>query len=70
MPLTDQLHATDACGFSPRVVVDLHKFLAMTLVEENTGDLTVDLIEGFKTVVSLSNSCSPRVNLSLRASMA
>lgn len=71
-PTADALHDSDVSGLSPRVVVDLHKFLAMGIVSELSQQgasavWTLELLDGLKGVVAMSSSCSPRVNLLLRS---
>lgn len=65
-PASDCLHQSDTQGLTPRVVVDLHKFLAMQKML-NTESLTVEQIDGLQTVTGLTSSSTPRVNLLVRS---
>ena len=65
----DDLHADDPMiGLSPRIVVDMHKFLAAAHVTKEDLQPSLALLDGLKTVAGMSSSCSPRVNLMLRSS--
>ena len=70
-PASNELHPEDRQGFSPRIVVDLHKFLAMAKImkgEEEGGIWNVADLEGLKAVAGMGNSTSPRINVLIRSS--
>lgn len=52
-------------------MVDLHKFLALAKavgVTDGGNQASLELLDGFKVIIAMTSSCSPRVNLMLRSS--
>ena len=73
-PQHGELHEGDKTGLVPRIVVEMHKFLAWAKVAalESQGEdketMPLHTREGLKIVAAFALSTSPRVNLLLRAS--
>ncbi|CAK9112467.1 Uncharacterized protein SCF082_LOCUS52143, partial [Durusdinium trenchii] len=65
-PTSDALHE-DYKVLSPRVVIDLHKFLSCAKVLDEKEPFGIELVRSLKTIAALASATSPRVNLMFRS---